>query len=120
MPTTDNCCTIVPYFEVPPDKLEQFKSIAERCVERTRSESGCLYYGFSFNGNVAHCREGYADGESALAHLENIAPLLQEALAIAKLTRLEVHGPAEELAKLREPMAQLKPQFFVLECGFRR
>ena len=120
MPTTDKCCTIVPYFEVPPDKLEQFKAIAERCVAQTQDEPKCLYYGFSFNGNIAHCREGYADSEGALAHLKNIGPLLQEALAIAKLTRLEVHGPAEELAKLREPMAQLKPEFFVLAYGFRR
>ena len=37
-----------------------------------------------------------------------------------ELTRLEIHGPEEELAKLREPLAHLKPQFFVLEYGFRR
>ena len=120
MATTDRCCTIVPYFEVSPDKLAQFKSIAERCVAQTRSEPKCLYYGFSFKGNVAHCREGYADGESALAHLEKIGPLLNEALAIAKLVRLEVHGPDEELARLREPMAKFQPEFFVLELGFRR
>jgi hypothetical protein len=120
MATTDNCCTIVPYFEVPADKLAQFKSIAERCVEQTRSEPKCLYYGFSFNGNIAHCREGYADGEGALAHLDNIGPLLSEALTMAKLVRLEVHGPKEELAKLREPLANLQPEFFDLEYGFRR
>jgi hypothetical protein len=31
-----------------------------------------------------------------------------------------VHGPEAELAKLREPFAKLKPQYFVLEYGFRR
>jgi hypothetical protein len=120
MATTDKCCTIVPYFEVPSDALAQFKSIAARCVEQTRSEPLCLYYGFSFNGNTAHCREGYADAGGVLAHLENIGPLLGEALKIATLVRLEVHGPEEELAKLREPMAKLEPEFFVLEYGFRR
>jgi len=120
MATTDKCCTIVPYFEVPADKLAQFKLIAERCVAQTRSEPKCLYYGFAFNGNTAHCREGYEDGEGALAHLDNIGPLLSEALAIARLVRLEVHGPEEELARLRGPMAQLQPEFFVLEYGFRR
>ena len=117
---TDKCCTIVPYFEIPADKLAQFKSIAERCVAQTQTEPKCLYYGFSFNHNIAHCREGYADGEGALAHLENIESLLNEALKIAKLVRLEVHGPEEELATLREPMAKLQPQFFILEYGFRR
>jgi len=55
-----------------------------------------------------------------LAHLENVGSLLEEALKISELTRLEVHGPEEELAKLREPLAGLKPQFFTLEYGFRR
>ena len=120
MATTDKCCTIVPYFEVAEGKLEQFRAIAERCVEQTQSEPKCLYYGFSFNGKVAHCREGYLDAEGALAHLDNIGPLLGEALTIAKLVRLEVHGAEEELAKLRAPMAKLQPEFFVLEYGFRR
>jgi len=33
---------------------------------------------------------------------------------------LEIHGSKEELAKLREPLAELNPQFFILEYGFRR
>lgn len=38
----------------------------------------------------------------------------------AEITRLEIHGAEQELAKLREPLAELKPQLFVLECGFRK
>ena len=45
---------------------------------------------------------------------------MEEALAIAELTRLEVHGPEAELAQLREPLAGLDPRFFTLEYGFRR
>jgi hypothetical protein len=71
-------------------------------------------------GNEAHCREGYADAEGALAHLENVGQLLDEALKMVELIRLEIHGPKEELAKLREPLAKLNPQFFTLEYGFRR
>ena len=33
---------------------------------------------------------------------------------------LSANGPEEELAHLREPLAELNPQFLVLECGFRR
>lgn len=83
-------------------------------------EPACLYYGFSCHDGTAHCREGYADAEEALAHLENIGPLLAEALKIARLERLELRGPEEELAKLRAPFANLNPQFFTLEYGFRR
>ena len=120
MTTQDKCCTIVPYFKVQSGKLEAFKALCERCVENTNQEPKCLYYGFSFDGDVAHCREGYEDAEGALTHLENVGPLLEEILKISELTRLEIHGPEAELAKLRGPMAELKPQFFELEVGFRR
>lgn len=120
MATQDTSCTIVPYFKVANGNLNTFKNLCERFVARTQSESKCLYYGFSFDGDVAFCREGYADGEGVLIHLENVGALLQVALAIAELTRLEIHGPEQELAKLRGPLAALKPQFFTLEYGFRR
>ena len=86
----------------------------------TRTESKCLYYGFSSDGDQWHCREGYQDAEGLLAHLENVGPLLDELLKIADITRLEVHGSEQELAKLRQPLADFKPQFFTLEYGFRR
>jgi hypothetical protein len=31
-----------------------------------------------------------------------------------------VHGPAQEIEQLRKPLADLSPQFFTLEYGFRR
>jgi hypothetical protein len=120
MAIEDNMCTIVPYFTVPEGKLLEFKALAEQMVETTRSESACLFYGFCFNGQRAFCREGYVGGEGVLAHLENIDSLLQQALAIASLDTLEVHGPADELAKLQEPLSALSPAYFTLECGFRR
>ena len=45
--------------------------------------------------------------------------ILQEALQVAELFRLEIHGCEAELAKLREPLAPFNAQFFVLEYGFR-
>lgn len=120
MATQDKCCSIVPYFRVSSGKLGAFKELCERFVEKTSTEPRCLYYGFSFNGDQVHCREGYEDAEGVLAHLENVGPLLEEALKIAELTRLEIHGPEQELAKLREPLAELNPRFFTLEYGFRR
>lgn len=120
MATGDTCCTIAPYFKVSADKLEAFKSLCERFVEKTSEEPKCLYYGFSFDEDEAHCREGYEGADGILEHLDNVSSLLEESLQIAEFTRLEIHGPEEELAKLREPLAELKPRFFVLEYGFRR
>ena len=75
---------------------------------------------FSFEGNNVHCREGYDSAAALLAHLDNVGALVQEALTIASLARLEVHAPAAELAKLREPLAGLAPTFFTVESGLRR
>ena len=120
MSNGDPCCSIVPYFQVEDDRLVAFKALCARFVAKTSEEEGCLYYGFTFCGNVAHCREGYTDAEAVLAHLANVKPLLEEALGISSLVRLEIHGPESELAKLRSPLAGLNPDFFILDCGFRR
>ena len=116
----DTCCTLVPYFDVPAENLQAFKALGPKFVAKTRSEPGCMHYAFSFSGNTAHCREGYANADAVLAHLQNVGELLGEALKIAKITRLEVHAPAAEIEKLKGPLASLKPQFFVLEEGIRR
>ena len=120
MATQDNCCSLAPYFKAHSGKLDAFKELCPQFVAKTNEEPKCLYYGFSFDGDQIHCREGYADADGLLAHLENVGSLLEEALKISDLTRLEVHGPEEELVKLREPLANLNPQYFVLEYGFRR
>lgn len=120
MATSDTCCTVVPYFKVHEGQLETFKELCELFTETTSNESGVLYYGFSFDGDQVHCREGYVDSAGVLAHLENVGELLQQSLQIADLTRLEVHGPADELDQLRGPLADFEPQFFTLEYGFRR
>ena len=120
MTTQDQCCTLVPYFKVSEGNIEAFEQLCERFVEKTNHESKCLYYGFSFNGDLVHCREGYQDAEGILTHLENVGSLFSEALKISELIRLEIHGSETELAKLREPLSNLKPQFFILKYGFRR
>ena len=120
MALTDPCCTLVPYFKVHDGKLDEFRGYVEQFVERTQNEPKCLHYGFSFNGQNAHCREGYADAQALLSHLENVGAVLDQALKISDITRLEVHAPAAELDKLREPLKGLNPDFYTMEIGFRR
>ena len=120
MATHDKCCTVVPYFKIHEGKLAAAKALCEQFIEKAQNEPKCLYYGFSFSGDQVHCREGYRDADGVLAHLENVGPLLGEFMKLADLTRLEIHGPAEEIAKLRQPLVDFKPEFFTLEYGFRR
>src|SRR5436190_10767126 len=120
MATHDNCVSIAPYFKIHTGKMQAVKALCEQFVEKSKTEAGCLYYGFSFDGDVMFCREGYQDADASLVHLQNVGALLAELLKVTDLIRLEIHGPETELAKLRGPVADFKPQFFVLEFGFRR
>lgn len=116
----DRCCSIAPYFAVHDGKLDAFRELCQRFVAAARTEPKCMYYGFVFDGDKVMCREGYEDAEGVLAHLDHVGALLQESFTLADLTRLEIHGPADELAKLKEPLAHLDIQYYVLEVGVRR
>jgi len=120
VPTNDRVVSIHPYFRVSDGKRDEFKDFCGQFISITVQEPKCLYYGFSFNGDNVHCREAYEDAEGLLAHLANVGALLNEVFKIAQVTRLEVHGIAEELAKLREPLSTLAPTYFTLEYGIRR
>ncbi len=109
-----------PYFKVNDGKMDEFKALLPQFVEKTSSEAGCVYYGFTICDDVIFCREGYENGESVLAHLENVGELLGKGLAISDLFRLEVHGPESEIAKLREPMGDLNPDFFIHQCAVEK
>ena len=66
------------------------------------------------------CREAYAGADGALAHLNNVGSMLEAALGISDLLRLEVHGSAAELDKMREPLKELPVQWFVLQTGLKK
>ena len=120
--TTDRCVTINPYFAVKDGALDKVRAYLPKFVEKTQGEPACLYYGFTLCGDQLHCREGYRDGDGVLAHLDNVGALLDEFMSagIVEMTALQIHGPEAELAKLREPLAGLNPEYWVLEYGFRR
>jgi hypothetical protein len=112
-----NSVSIHPYFKVHPGNLEEFKSAFPAFIQRTTTEKDNLYYGFTISGDVVYCREAYAGAEGLLAHLENVGPLLGQALKLADLIRLEIHGPAAELEKLKGPLAHLNPAWFTYHSG---
>ena len=121
MSHSDKAVTIHPYFKVSDENLQAFKRLAEDLIEITRGEMGCIFYGFTYSENEAYCREGYKDAESLVSHLDNVRDLVQRLLSISELARLEVHGPKEEIDKLREwpSIKKLSPKYYVLEGGFK-
>jgi hypothetical protein len=111
-----NFVSLHPYFKVHPGKLEAVKSGFAAFVAKTATEQENLFDGFTVNGDEVFCREAYESAEGLLAHLDNVGALLAEMLKVADLTRLEIHGPADQLEKLKKPLAHLNPLWFTLEA----
>ena len=109
--------SIHPYFKVNEGKLEEFKALLPQFIEKTKTEEACLFYDFTINGDIVFCREAYIGGQGAFDHLTNVDPLLKQALEISELIRLELHGSAEELELLREPLCPLNPEWFIFDSG---
>jgi len=117
MKQPENVVSIHPYFKVKPGKMTEAKVLLRQMVAQTSTESGNLYYDFTINGDTVFCREAYLGAEGLLKHLEGVAPILGEYLKIAEVMRVEVHGSRANLEKLNGPLADLKPEWFVFECG---
>jgi quinol monooxygenase YgiN len=115
-----NFVSLCPYFKVHPGKLDAAKAMLRQFIEKTATEKENLFYGFSINGDEIFCREGYESANGLLAHLDNVGALLTEMLKVADLIRVEVHGPAKELEKLKAPLAHLNPVCFTLEASVAR
>ncbi len=121
MDIQDTQLTVTAFFTAKPGKLNALEQLADRFVEKTRKESRMCAYGWSFKGDEAHCRHRYQNADGFLEHVENVITLFQEALTISDCTRLAIHGPEDELAKLRGPMAKFDIlQYFPLRKSFRR
>jgi len=118
---TDSTVSLSPYFEVQEGQLETFKDIWKKAYDPFAHKEDCVHYAFTFNGNFAHCREAYKDAAGVLQHLGDVDAPLNAVLdpSIAKLLRLEVHGPKAEIEKLIEPLTPFGCKFFHTEWGFR-
>ena len=120
MNSIERSVSLHPYFKVRAGNLDAARALLPEFVAKTATEEKVLYYEFTINGDEVFCREAYADAGAALAHLTNVGALLDRMLALADLTRLEIHGPAAELARLKEPLEKLNPAWFAYECGLNR
>jgi quinol monooxygenase YgiN len=121
MPTNrpKNVVSIHPYFTAHPGQMPACRALLQEFVRQTSDEPGCLYYEFTIREDVIFCREAYRGAEGALAHLANVDALITRMLAVSSLSRLELHGPAAELDRLRGPLAAMNPEWYVLECGVK-
>ena len=110
-------CTVHAYYDLTDEGKAE--PVLADLAAKTKTEKGCVYYGWTKAGDTLFCREGYLDSEAVLAHLSNVASCNGLATC-TRLRRLEIHGPAPQLEKLRKPAEQMKAQCFERHAGFQR
>lgn len=125
----DTVIHLYPYFSITKGREADFKKIWSDAYPATQAAAGDeknMMYAFCFSTDAdgvttALCREAYGDADGLLLHLKNVDTPLKAVLSddVSTLKRLEVHGPAAELAKLKEALGPLGAAFFETAWGFR-
>ena len=52
-------------------------------LDKTRTQRGAMYSGWTVCGDKLFCREAYTDAAGVLAHLDNVGPLVGKMLEAA-------------------------------------
>lgn len=121
--TNDTVVHLYPYFTMKqPDVFKKTWYDAYPATKGNAESEKTHQYAFSFEATagVASCRESYSDADGILLHLQNVDVPLKSVLdGPSDLLRLEVHGPASEVEKLKPALSPLGCHFFVTEWGFR-
>jgi hypothetical protein len=116
-----NVISIHPYFKVKPGKQDALKGVLATIVKAVATEKKCVYFDFTINDDTVFCREAYAGVDGVMEHVANVGPLLPQLFAVSDLTRIEVHGAAADIEKLKTgPLAGLKPTWFAHIDGVAR
>ena len=110
-------CTLHAYYDLTDEGKAE--PVLADLAARTKSESGCVYHGWTKAGDTLFCREGYLDSDAVLAHLSNVASCTGLA-DCTRLRRLELHGPPSQLAKLQDIAQQMGAECFERQEGFQR
>jgi len=98
------------------------KPIMADFVKKTKSEGGCVYYGWTVSGDKLFCREAYVDGAAVNAHLKNVGSCISAILAdgVCKLDSIRIHGPAKELEVCKPGTKDLGTAYYEVDSGFSR
>jgi hypothetical protein len=126
-PLEDGTVTLAPYFKL--KNAEKFKELWKADYTKFAHKDDCVHYAFTFTDDGrAHCREAYKDAAGVIQHITDVLGVFHHNNAEsgcihpdnAELEKLEIHGPAEELEKIKQSdFAKLPFEYFVTEWGFR-
>ena len=92
----------------------------KKCVEGTKKEKGCIYYGWTVEGDKLFCREAYVDGDAIVEHLKNAGPIIGPCLeaGVLKLESFQIHCGKDELPKLKKDADGFGAVYYIVDSGF--
>jgi dienelactone hydrolase/quinol monooxygenase YgiN len=113
-------CSIHPTFTV--TDWARAEAIMEDFVVKTKTEAGCVYYGWTRVGDQLKCRESYVDGAAVNAHLENVGACIGAILAegVATLDEIFIQCPESEVAVVKPGTESLGTAYFEVHSGFSK
>jgi quinol monooxygenase YgiN len=116
-------CTIYPTMTVL-DGAKVERELIPALIEGTKSEKGCVFYGFTLNkeDNLLICREAYVDGEAVSTHIGSAVKVLGPAIVggLIKMESVIITGPADQLAIAKEAGDALGAVYQETLVGFSR
>jgi len=117
---TQNFCTIQPTFTI--KDLKAAEPLMKECVDATKTEKGCVYYGWTISGDKLFCREAYVDGAAVDTHLANAVPIVGKMLeaGCVELDGIEFHGPKAEWPKFKEAADALGAVYYDVDASFSK
>ncbi|MFA3917335.1 antibiotic biosynthesis monooxygenase [Ruegeria hyattellae] len=113
--------TVIGYFSISSENAAAFRENCAAMVALHDKEPGHLAtaYGFCSDG-TAVSREDYDSAEAVQRHMQLGSHIFESTQALVQITGVELHGPAEEIDRLRDLFSAMSPRCFVTEYGFRR
>ena len=119
-PAMDKFLTLQPTFTI--NDLAKAEPFMKDCVEATKKEAGCLYYGWTICDDKLFCREAYVDGKAVDAHLENAVGIVGAMLesGAVSLDKIELHGPSDQWAACKERADALGMVYYDVDDSFAK
>jgi len=106
----DRTLSVMVYWKIR-DRSSFLKGVAD-FQALTKDEVEIKYYGFAMEDTNGVCKEGYDSAEGFLTHMRNVKGPWGTALAAADIARVDVHGPMDEIDKLREPLKDFSVNYW--------
>jgi quinol monooxygenase YgiN len=103
-----------------PGKLEDFRSVANDLIAKTKLEPGTLGYEWNLSDDqtVCHIYERYKDADALLLHVKSFGDFAKRFMEACHPTRFHVYGKPNDAVE--EALADLQPVYFTPLGGFNR